>query len=97
MDIEVRGLTYCIDIIIDTELNESSVQIYFTGWGNPVLPRDFSELKDFFANFNENERIPAWLIDLVDMLLESKDQAEKWSGVYRESRSKTKLPTPLIS
>ena len=95
MDIEVRGLTYCIDI--GTELNEPSVQIYFTGWGDPVLPRDFSELKDFFANFNENEKIPAWLIDLVDMLLESKDQAEKWSGVYRESGSKTKLPTPLTS
>ena len=95
MDIEVRGLMVCIDI--GTELNESSVQIYFTGWGNPVLPRDFSELKDFFANFNENEKIPAWLTNLVDMLLESKDKAEKWSGVYREPGLTTKLPTPLTS
>lgn len=60
------------------------VQFYFTGWGNPSLPEDFPDLRDFLVNFNENESIPVWVIELVEILLKYCDQAEKDPGVYRE-------------
>ena len=61
-----------------------SVQFYFTGWGNVVLPTKISELKDFFVNFDENEKIPGWVIEMLDILLEYEDQADTNTGPYRE-------------
>ena len=60
------------------------VQFYITGWGNAILPTKISELKDFFDNFDESEKIPEWLIEMLDILLEYKDQADTITGPYRK-------------
>ena len=49
-----------------------------------MLPTKISELKDFFVNFDENEKIPGWVIEMLDILLEYEDQADTNTGPYRE-------------
>ena len=49
-----------------------------------MLPTKISELKDFFVNFGENEKIPGWVIEMLDILLEYEDQADTNTGPYRE-------------
>ena len=60
------------------------VQFYITGWGNAILPTKVSELKDFFENFDEGEKIPECLIEMSDILLKYKDQADTTTGSYRK-------------
>ena len=67
------------------------VQFYITGWGNSILPTKISELKDFFDNFDEGEKIPDWLIEVLDILLKYKDQADTTTGSYRKLMERSKV------
>ena len=49
-----------------------------------MLPTKISELRDFFVNFDENEKIPGWVIEMLDILLEYEDQADTNTGPYRK-------------
>ena len=67
------------------------VQFYITGWGNAILPTKVSELKDFFDNFDEGDKIPDWLIEVSDILLKYKDQADTTTGSYRKLMERSKV------
>ena len=50
------------------------VEFFFSGWGTPALPETVHDISDFFLNFEGEEPIPTWLLDMVHMLLDSKGE-----------------------
>ena len=63
------------------------VELAFTGWGNPTLPEDFSEIVPYYKNLNTEVPAPAWLIEMAEKLVEHKDGARAVKGRYRKSLS----------
>ena len=59
------------------------VELAFTGWGNPTLPEDFSEIVPYYKNLNTEVPAPAWLIEMAETLVEHKDGARAVKGRYR--------------
>lgn len=64
--------------------SHSVVEFGFGGWGDPPLPEDFSEIKPYFENFGGCEPVPHWLIEMIDILVEYKDQASIEGSRFRE-------------
>ncbi|THH06443.1 hypothetical protein EW145_g4086 [Phellinidium pouzarii] len=59
--------------------------IAFCGWGAPPMPMDFDSIKDWFKNFSiDHQKIPEWILPLLDILLEYKDQCEILTGKYSD-------------
>ncbi|EJD02944.1 uncharacterized protein FOMMEDRAFT_134111 [Fomitiporia mediterranea MF3/22] len=50
-------------------------------WGDLPLPT-LDELRDFFEDFNPIQRLPEWLLVLIDALLEFKEHAEFVTSKY---------------
>ena len=62
-----------------------SVEIVFGGWGDPQLPEDFTEIKDYLVALAVDEPIPSWLIEMIDVLVEFKELATNERLKYRMS------------
>ena len=63
------------------------VELAFTGWGNPTLPEEFSEIVPYYKNLNTDVPAPSWLIEMAETLVEHKDSARAVKGRYRKSLS----------
>ncbi|PAV19108.1 hypothetical protein PNOK_0595200 [Pyrrhoderma noxium] len=51
------------------------IRIMFGAWGDE-RPPDFHEINDYIRHINPDEKMPEWIHELVDILLENKDKAE---------------------
>ena len=47
----------------------------FGAWGDE-RPPDFHEINDYIRHINPDEKMPEWIHEVVDILLENKDKAE---------------------
>ena len=54
-------------------------------WGDQPLP-DIAGIKGFLEDFSSEERVPEWLLKMVDILLEHQELAEVSNAKYRELR-----------
>ncbi|KAI5116397.1 hypothetical protein M0805_005865 [Coniferiporia weirii] len=55
----------------------------FCGWGEPPVPMDFDDIKDWFKTFMvDHQKVPDWIFPMVDILLEYRDQCEVLTGKY---------------
>ena len=59
------------------------VEFAFGGWGEPPLPRDFTDIKDYLMTLEADEPVPSWLIEMVDILLECKEPPASENSKYR--------------
>lgn len=63
-----------------------TVELAFGGWGEPPLPMDVSEIKDWYKGLeDDHQKVPDWLFPFVDILMEQKDTCEVSTGRYRKS------------
>ena len=59
------------------------VEFAFGGWGEPPLPRDFTDIKDYLMTLEAEEPVPSWLIEMADILLECKEPPASENSKYR--------------
>lgn len=59
-------------------------------WGDVPLP-EVEELKEFLEDLNPLQKIPEWILDLLDALHEVNDQAEFVTVKYRKHKFSTYL------
>jgi len=52
------------------------IRFAFYGWGNPPLPPTCDDIKEYMATLKAVEPVPQWLFDMLDLLLEDKDNME---------------------
>lgn len=58
--------------------------MFFTGWGEPELPRSLDEVVDWLNKFEISHRpIPKWIYALFNDLLKYRDQCEVLPNKYR--------------
>ena len=55
----------------------------FGAWGDE-RPPDFHEINDYIRHINPDEKMPEWIHEVVDILLENKDKAEITDTKYRK-------------
>ena len=60
-----------------------AVEFAFGGWGEPPLPRDFTDIKDYLMTMDADEPVPSWLIEMVDILLECREPPASENSKYR--------------
>ena len=56
-------------------------------WGDQALPES-TGIRDFLEDFGHDERVPEWVLDTVDLLMEHHGGVEISSVKYRESRNR---------
>ena len=61
-----------------------SVEFYFGGWEEAVIPKDFTEFQDYFSNFSESCKVPTWLVEMAQVLVKYKNTADIRTGSYRK-------------
>ena len=66
-------------------MSDSKVRLMAGTWGDQPLP-DWTELKDFYRNISPDgtETLPEWFFEMLDILLEYRDQAEYSDTRYRK-------------
>lgn len=52
------------------------IRFAFYGWGNPPLPDSSDDIKEYLATLKVVEPVPQWLFDMLDLLLDEKDNVE---------------------
>lgn len=66
------------DSLIDT------VNLAFSGWGDPELPRSLDDILDWFKKFEiDHAKVPEWVYALVDKLFDYSEHCEILPAKYR--------------
>ena len=64
-------------------------------WGDQALP-ETAGIRGFLEDFGHDERVPEWVLDTVDLLVEHHSGIEISSVKYRESRNREHNATSVI-
>lgn len=78
---QIRGALRCAIIVLGSSSlliqHLPTVNLAFSGWGDPELPESFDDLIPWFKNFEiDHAKVPDWVYTLTNELLEFRDQCE---------------------
>lgn len=55
-------------------------------WGDQALP-EVTDIRGFLEDFGRDERIPEWVLDTLDLLVQENNEVEVSNVKYRKLRS----------
>ncbi|KLO08763.1 hypothetical protein SCHPADRAFT_595212 [Schizopora paradoxa] len=56
------------------------IRLSFYGWGNPEVPETAEDVNDFLKTLDTDRPVPTWIYELVDQLLEVKENMVSYGG-----------------